>query len=141
MLQAKEEKEERRREREEELARASRYQQVLAAQVHEVQTGRANDPASHVMTAIEASLNRPLLVSMRERKAVKTNHPPPTTPKVGPERRQTGFNSARGCLRLPQAPAQHQPRVPRGRPYLHIRLVFDTGAQVRGLQLHARMIS
>ena len=103
MLQAKEEKEERRREREEELARASRYQQVLAAQVHEVQTGRANDPASHVMTAIEASLNRPLLVSMRERKAVKTNHPPPPPPRLGQngaKQASTAPEDASGCPKL-----------------------------------------
>lgn len=65
--QAKEEKEERRREREEEMARAMRYRSVLAGQIQEIQNGRAGDPGSHVMTPIEASLNRPLLVSMKER--------------------------------------------------------------------------
>jgi hypothetical protein len=66
--QAKEEKEERRREKEEEMARAMRYRAVLAGQIKDIQNGRAGDPGSHVMTPIEASLNRPLLVSMKERK-------------------------------------------------------------------------
>ena len=44
-----------------------RYRSVLAGQIQEIQNGRAGDPGSHVMTPIEASLNRPLLVSMKER--------------------------------------------------------------------------
>ena len=49
------------------MARAMRYRSVLAGQIQEIQNGRAGDPGSHVMTPIEASLNRPLLVSMKER--------------------------------------------------------------------------
>ena len=66
--QAVEEKEERHREKVEENQRAAKYRSVLAGQIDEIRNGRANDPGSHVMTPLEASLNRPLLVSMKERK-------------------------------------------------------------------------
>jgi hypothetical protein len=45
-----------------------RYRAVLAGQIKDIREGRSGDPGSHVMTPIEASLNRPLLVSMKERK-------------------------------------------------------------------------
>ena len=54
--------------KEEEMARAMRYRAVLAWQIKDIREGRSGDPGSHVMTPIEASLNRPLLVSMKERK-------------------------------------------------------------------------
>ena len=46
----------------------ARCQAKLAEQVSEIRNGRANDPGSHVMTPLEASLNRPLLLSMRDRR-------------------------------------------------------------------------
>lgn len=65
--QATEEKEERVREAQEEHERALRYGQKLKAQKAEIAQARLMQPGSHVMTPLEASLNRTLLLAMKDK--------------------------------------------------------------------------
>jgi len=65
--QAIEEKEERMREAQEEHERALRYGKKLKAQKLEIAEARLMQPGSHVMTPLEASLNRTLLLAIKDK--------------------------------------------------------------------------
>ena len=136
--QAKEEKEERRREKEEEMARAMRYRAVLAAQVKDIQNGRA---------AAWSKWPRGL--------TAQRGPPAGSEPPSGPERRAlVSWVPRRGrCGALVPAqsrsfyclwpfrcgrPGLARDDPHRGEPQQAAAREYE-GAQVRGLQFDARL--